>query len=254
MEQKLKATVRYDGTGFAGWQVQPNARTVQGEIESALSRIASQPIRIQGAGRTDAGVHALGQVCSFWWPKDPDPAKLCRSLSSMLGPEIRFETIEEAPPEFDARFSAVAKRYAYAFSLAKESDPFSARYAWRLRWDLNPDRLLELVRPLTGAHDFAGFQCSGAAAHSTVRTLHSIELKPGGIVGPCDACNLWRLEFHGDGFLYKMIRNIIGTIVDIARGETPEDRLRELLDAPGPFRGYTAPPHGLALVAVSYRR
>lgn len=252
MDCNLKATVRYDGTGFAGWQVQPNARTIQGEIEGALSRIASQPVRIHGAGRTDAGVHALGQVFSCSWPKEPDTARLVRSLSGMLGPEIRIESIEVVPPEFNARYSAKSKRYAYAIALTSDPDPFSARYAWCVPWRVDIARLGQLAQSLAGEHDFAGFQCSGTHTHTTVRTLYSVEVLPGGIVGPCDAENLYRIEFRGNGFLYKMVRNITGVLVDIARGALPEQHLNDTLASPGPFHGHTAPAHGLVLMEVRY--
>ncbi len=252
METCLKAVVRYDGTGFAGWQVQPGERTVQGAIEEALSRIASRPVRIHGAGRTDAGVHALAQVFSCRWPGTPDPQRLRRSLSSMLSPEIRVEALEAVSPEFHARKSAVGKRYAYTLSLSREPDPFSARYAWCLRREIDLDRVQELVRRLEGEHDFAGFRSSRASTKTTVRTIHRIELRPGGVVAPFDAQHLWTLHFHGNGFLYKMVRNITHTVVDIARGRIPESRLDELLRSPGPFQGHTAPAHGLALVAVEY--
>jgi tRNA pseudouridine38-40 synthase len=252
MERTLKATVRYDGAGFAGWQVQPDRRTVQGEIERALARIASQPVRIHGAARTDAGVHALGQVFSCRWPKELDPERLRRSLSQMLGLEIRVEHIEEVPPEFHARFSAVSKCYAYTLAFAGEPDPFWARYAWCVPWPMDITRLAELGKRLAGTHDFAGFQCTGSSAETTVRTLYSVEVQPGGIVGPCDARDLCRIEFHGDGFLYKMVRNIVGTMVDIARGKVSEERLDERLASRGPFRGHTAPAHGLTLFEVRY--
>lgn len=252
MEYNLKATVRYDGTDFAGWQVQPDARTVQGELENALSLIAGQRVRIRGAGRTDAGVHALGQVFSCQWPREPDLDRLRASVSRMLGPEIRVERIEEVPAEFDARRSAVSKRYAYALDFTREPDPFIARYAWRVPWDIEPSRLADLAGQFVGEHDFAAFQCSGASAKTTVRTLHSVDMTRGGVVSPCDAENIWRLEFCGDAFLYKMVRNITGILVDVARGQLPETRPAELLASPGPFRGHTAPAHGLFLVEVSY--
>jgi len=252
MEFNLKAIVRYDGTDFAGWQVQPDKRTVQGEIEHALSQIASQPVRIQGAGRTDAGVHALGQVFSCCWPKELDAERLHRSLSSILRPEIRVESLEIVPPGFNARFSAKSKRYAYAVSLTREPDPLSARYAWCVPWKLDIGRLGELAASLVGTHDFAGFQCSGSDTQTTVRTLYSVEVNPGGIVGPCDARDLYRLELSGDGFLYKMVRNIAGLLVDIARGAVLEERFLEVLNGPAPFRGHTAPARGLALMEVLY--
>ena len=252
METTLKVTVRYDGAGFAGWQVQPDQRTVQGELERVLSQIASQRVQVVGVSRTDAGVHAFGQVFSCSWPGTLGPDRLRRSLSQMLRPEIRVERVEEAAPDFHARKHAKAKRYAYTLSLSPLADPFSARYAWRIPWPLDLDRLAELAKRLEGQHDFAGFQSSGANVKTTVRTLYSVRVRPGGMVGPRDAQGLIHLEFHGDGFLYKMIRNMTGALVDITRGAVPEGRLDELLNGPGPYQGYTAPAHGLVLLEVVY--
>lgn len=253
MKTNLKFIVKYDGTGFAGWQIQPNERTVQGEIEQALSRIAAQPVHITGASRTDAGVHAFAQVFSCRWPGAADPRKLARALSKMLRPAIRIERAEEAPPDFDARKSACGKRYAYVLSLSPHADPFSAGYSWLVPWTLDLERLAALARQLEGEHDFAGFQAGGAPpGRSTVRTLHSVRLREGGLAGPSDAKHLMRIEFHGNGFLYKMIRNITGTLVDCARGHTPESRIAELLASKGPYNGYTAPGHGLFLIEVEY--
>jgi len=253
MELNLKGVVRYDGTDFAGWQVQPNARTVQGALETALSRIASRAIRVYGAGRTDAGVHALGQVISFRWPADKaSPDRLAGSLSKMLAPDVRVETIEEAPPDFHAQYTATGKQYAYTLSLNPMPDPFSARYAWCVPWKLDFDCLGRLAERTQGRRDFAGFRSSGGNAGSTTRTLHAVTIRQGGVVGPCDAAGLWRIDFHGDGFLYKMVRNLTGTFVEIARGHAPEDRLAALLESSGPFQGQSAPARGLVLVAVHY--
>lgn len=251
MECTLKGVIRYDGTGFAGWQNQPGRRTVQGELEAALSRIADRPVQVQGAGRTDAGVHALGQVFSCVWP-GPLPPRLCYALCSMLRPEISIISLEEAPPGFNARFSARAKRYAYTIELARHADPFSARYAWHVPYELDLDLMRSLLSKLEGRRDFAAFQSTGNQMPSTVRTLFSVRLVQGGVFGSCDARNLWQLEFHGDGFLYHMVRNITGTLVEIARGRFPTDFLETCLAAGGPFRGHCAPAHGLALVSVAY--
>lgn len=248
----LKMKVRYDGGGFAGWQVQPGLRTVQGELERALARIASQPVAVRGAGRTDSGVHALGQVCNFLWPLEADAERIGRAISGMLSPDLRVESIEEVEAAFDSRFSAKAKRYAYAFSLSRFSDPFSARYAWQTPWPVDLELLERLARELTGRRDFAGYACAGSGTKSTTRTLFSVDLKPGGVTGPIDASGLWRIEFRGDGFLYKMVRNISGTLIDIARGQLPQSTLFERLNAAGPFRGHTAPARGLTLIEVEY--
>lgn len=252
MATLYKATVRYDGTNFCGWQVQPKGPTVQGALEEALGKIAGEAVSIIGAGRTDAGAHALGQVFSFRWKEGADAERLRRSVSQMVGPDIRVVDMVEAGEDFHARYSAVSKRYAYSFSQTREPDPFSSRYAWSIPMDVGKDRVFELAQGLVGEHDFAGFQASRSSVQDTVRTIYSVEEKAGGVVDVADDSALWRLEFHGTGFLYKMVRNIVGTIIDIARRATPESRIKELLESPGPFRGYTAPSHGLALLEVFY--
>jgi tRNA pseudouridine38-40 synthase len=252
METHLKAVVSYDGTDFCGWQRQRAQRTVQGEIEAALSRIADQPLSIQGAGRTDAGVHAFGQVCSFSWPGEP-PARLAHALSKMLAPQIRIESLEQVPPEFNARFSATSKRYRYAIEQARTPHPLSARHAWQVPHPLDLALLESLLPQLEGSHDFAGFQSAGAQERkTTVRTLHSVRLLPEGLCRPAGYDRIIGIEFHGDGFLYKMVRNLTGTLVEIARGRFELAFLQTCLNSPGPFAGHCAPPHGLALMRVHY--
>ena len=251
MSCTLKGTVRYDGSGFAGWQRQPGRRTVQGVLEAALSRIADQAVAVQGAGRTDAGVHALGQVFSCAWPR-PFTPRLRHALCKMLGPEIRVLALEEAPPGFNARFDAVAKRYLYALDFSREPDPFSARHAWHVAHRVDLELLASLLPALQGEHDFSGFQSTGAQMQHTVRTLFEVRLCAGGWSGPLDATHLHRLEFHGDGFLYRMVRNLTGTLIEIARGRCPPDFLLQQLASGGPFRGHCAPAHGLALAEVFY--
>lgn len=252
MISKLKGIVRYDGTAFSGWQVQPGQRTVQGTIEEALSRIAGEAVRVTGAGRTDSGVHALGQVVHFEWGRSNELERLRRSLSKMLGPEIRFESIEPADEEFHAIASAVGKKYAYAFCTAPEPDPFATRYAWSIPETVGRAEFERISQQLVGKHDFAGFCASHSSAATSVRTVHAITVHDGPVVGPADSLSLWHAEFFGNGFLYKMVRNMTGTIVDIARGATPEERLMELLESPGPFQGRTAPAHGLFMAEVLY--
>ncbi len=247
----LKGIVRYDGTAFCGWQQQKTHRTVQGDIEAAMGRIASAPVSIQGAGRTDAGVHAMGQVFSCVWP-GPFPKRLRHALSKMLSPEIRIVSLEPAAPDFNARFSAHSKRYAYSIELSREPDPFAARYAWHVPYKVDLDLIHALLPKLEGKHDFAGFQSTGTQMKTTVRTLFSVQLHPGGVIGPADNPNLWHLEFHGDGFLYKMVRNLTGTLIEIGRGRFPATFLDEALASSGPFRGHCAPAHGLVMKEVLY--
>jgi tRNA pseudouridine38-40 synthase len=278
--QRVKGIVRYDGTGFAGWQIQPGERTVQGTIEEKLATIAGVPIRIMSAGRTDAGVHALGQVISFDWPSEVPLDRVRHSLSQMLAPEIRVESIELAADDFHATYSAVAKKYAYAICVAREPDPFTARYAWTIKWRLDLDRVRDLARRVVGEHDFAGFCSAGSSAETTVRTIYSADVIDGPVVGPCiepqtatatippsiiarsatrdesisptgnPGSECFHIRFTGNGFLYKMVRNLTGTIIDIARGHLPDTALDERLRAPMPYAGFTAPANGLFLVKV----
>lgn len=251
-ETTIRATIRYLGSPFAGWQVQPGQRTVQGEVERAVLQIAGKRVRIHGAGRTDAGVHALAQVCSFAWDTNGDLPTLRRSLTKMLAPDIQVTALETAPREFHARKSAIGKKYWYTVSAARETDPLSAPFAWVLPHSVDLEYLRALCARFVGTRDFAGFQGSGAEKESTVRTLHSVELVPGGIVSPVDARDLYTIRFHGNGFLYKMVRNITGTLIDIARGNVSESRIDELFASHGPYHGYTAPAHGLTLIEVLY--
>jgi tRNA pseudouridine38-40 synthase len=250
--QNIKAVVRYDGTDFAGWQVQPNARTVQEVIESTLGQLSGQVVKISGAGRTDSRVHALGQVFNCSWPVDFSLDKLQRSLNKLLGSEIRIESVEVVPDNFHASFSATGKRYAYAILQNAHADPFSVRYAWNIGWDVDSGRVEELAQAFVGEHDFAGFCCSGSEAKTTVRTIHGIKVVPGAVVGAVDLEKAWTIEYHGEGFLYKMVRNLTGTLIDVARGHLPESAIQERLTAPASYHGYTAPAKGLFMKEVLY--
>jgi tRNA pseudouridine38-40 synthase len=250
--QRFRASVRYDGTDFAGWQVQPNARTVQAAVEEALASIAQEPVRVHAAGRTDAGVHALGQVMHFDWPVGRPHDRLALALSRMLAPSVQVSNLLAVPPSFHARYSATGKHYAYTLHLAPAPDPFTARHAWQVRAAVDMERLAEWAQAVAGTHDFAGYQCAGTDIEDTRRTIHSVRVEPGPLIGPADATNHWRIHFQGNGFLYKMVRNLVGTLVDAARGKLPPTILTDRLASPGPYDGYTAPAHGLALVSVAY--
>lgn len=248
----LKGTVQYDGTNFAGWQIQAQGqRTVQGELERVMTQIAGAPVAVQGAGRTDSGVHALGQVFSCEWPGVP-PARLRHALSRMLAPEIRVTELVPAPAGFSARFWAKSKRYAYSLDLGREANPFAARYAWHVHHDVDRDVIHRLLPAILGKHDFAGFQSAGSQMKTTVRTIFDAKLLPGAMIGPAGVPDLWRLEFYGDAFLYRMVRNLSGTLIEIARGRFPEDFFLECLASPGPFKGHCAPAHGLVLAEIDY--
>ena len=247
----LKCTVRYDGTDFAGWQRQDGQRTVQGELEDALSRIASVRVAIQGAGRTDSGVHALGQVFSCRWPGTP-PERLAHAVSQMLGPAIRIESVERAAPDFNARFDATYKRYVYSFDFNRCPDPFLSHYAWHVPYRMDMAVVEHCLGLIVGRHDFAGFQSAGSQMKSTVRTVYKAALHGGGLCATEDATGLYKIEMVGDGFLYKMVRNLCGTVIEAGRGRFTPDFITETLARGGPFLGLCAPAHGLALARVYY--
>lgn len=247
----LKCVVRYDGTNFSGWQRQDGRRTVQGELETALSCVAAAPVAIQGAGRTDAGVHALGQVFSCLWPGEP-PKRLAHAVSRMLKPEIRIESVEAVSPEFNARFDAVRKTYVYTFDFNRCPDPFLARYAWHVPYRVDLSLVERCLGLIIGTHDFAGFQSTGNQMKNTVRTLYEATLRPGGLMAPKDAQGIYALEITGNGFLYKMVRNLSGTLIEVARGRFTEAFIADSLVRGGPFLGMCAPARGLALAEVCY--
>ncbi len=248
----LRCTLRYDGAAFSGWQVQPNAHTVQGLLEDAFSKISGTAIRIHGAGRTDAGVHALAQVFHCEWPRDASYDRLPRAIAGMSKGTILLTDVVEVAPDFHARFDAVGKHYGYTIALGDNSDPLLAPYSWFVPPDTDIELIRSLCAQVEGVHDFAGFQCSGNDVQSTEREIFSATVLDGPVIGPIDAADAYRIVFHGSGFLYKMVRNLAGTLVDIARGHLPPETLAQRLHAVGPYDGYTAPARGLCLMKVDY--
>jgi tRNA pseudouridine38-40 synthase len=241
----FKITLAYDGTDFVGWQRQANGPSIQGLLEEALLELDGRAVTVNGAGRTDAGVHALGQVasCSIERPVSPDV--VVRALNARLPPEVRVLSAVEARPEFHARFDARAKTYRYRIWNAAVLDPFERRYAWHLSGPLDVEAMGAAASLLEGRHDFAGFQASGSATHTTERTIRtSVVTRTGALVV---------YEVTGEGFLRHMVRTIVGTLVDVGRGRWPAERVRDvLMAADRTLAGPTAPAEGLFLVSVEY--
>jgi tRNA pseudouridine38-40 synthase len=244
----LKLTIEYDGTDFVGWQRQAEGVSIQALLEDALAPVEGGPVRVHGAGRTDAGVHALGQVATLAVSASHDTHTLQRALNAVLPPAVRIVEIAEALPDFHARFSAVSKTYEYRIVNAPFVSAFLNRYAWHVPAPLNLDVMREASRALIGTHDFAAFQGAGATVSSTVRTIHSLVWEPG------DSFNrplVMRIE--GDGFLRHMVRNIVGTIVETGAGRWSGSRMAEILESRDRRQaGPTAPAVGLFLVRVKY--
>lgn len=244
----LKLTVQYDGTNYVGWQRQPNGVSIQALLEDALAPIEGRAVDVHGAGRTDAGVHALAQVASVRIGAELEPPTLFRALNAVLPDDVRVLAVEEVPAEFHARFSAVAKTYEYRIVNAPIVSAFVHRYVWHIPQPLDLDAMRAAAEPLTGRHDFAAFQGAGSAVASTERTIVRLEWEDG---GGFDLPIVMRLT--GDGFLRHMVRNIAGTLVEIGVGRWDPWRVLELLEGRDRTQaGPTAPARGLFLTRVTY--
>jgi tRNA pseudouridine38-40 synthase len=241
----IKLTVAYDGTGYVGWQRQEAGESIQGLIERALAKIEGGLVTLHGAGRTDAGVHALGQVASARIGAVLDDSTIERSLNANLPPAIRITGVATVPDDFHARFSAGAKTYEYRIWNGPSVPPFIRLYTWHVPQLLDRARLREASRAITGEHDFAAFQGAGSAAHTTVRRISSAGWRSDGA-----AC---AFDISGEGFLRHMVRSLVGTIVEIGLGRRPVDDIARLLWTPQRGEaGRTAPACGLFLVRVEY--
>ena len=243
----LKLTLAYDGTTLVGWQRQAEGQAVQGLLEDALARFEGAPVSVQGAGRTDAGVHARGQVASVRLTCRHDAPTLARALNAQLPAHVRVLAIEEASEKFHARFSATGKRYDYQIRNAPLVLPFERAYVWHVPEPLDVAAMRAAAAELVGTHDFATFRSTGAEVVDTVRTITQSELVRR------DSSGLMTYEVTGTGFLRHMVRAIVGTLVEIGRGQRDAGSIPALLAGRDRGRaGATAPPHGLFLVRVVY--
>jgi len=250
----LKITLAYDGTRFVGWQRQAEGESIQGLLESALARLEGAPVTVNGAGRTDAGVHALGQVASATVSFSHDPATVFRSLNAQLPADVRVLAVDEAAPGFHARFSARRKTYRYQITQGPTASPFERRFAWHVPEPLDIAAMDTAAAALVGTHDFAAFQSTGSPGATTVRTIVRAgwRRQATGVAGVGTEC-LLVYEVAGDGFLRHMVRTVVGTLVEVGRGWRTASSVAELLeDGTRGAAGPTAPAHGLFLVQVEY--
>jgi tRNA pseudouridine38-40 synthase len=248
----LKITLAYDGTRFVGWQRQAEGESIQRLLEDALARLEGTPLTVHGAGRTDAGVHALGQVASVSVSFAHSVDTIVRALNAQLPGDIRVLEVVDAPADFHARFSARSKTYRYHIRAAEVGDPFTRTFVWQLAEKLDVDAMRTAAAALVGTHDFAAFQSVGTETSSTVRTIIRSELSHGG-ADPSGPRSSLVYQVTGDGFLRHMVRAIVGTLVEIGRGWRPVDSMAQLLVGGARAQaGATAPPHGLFLVRVDY--
>jgi tRNA pseudouridine38-40 synthase len=247
MPRRVKLTVAYDGTAYAGWQVQPNGTTIQAVMEEAFTRILQEPVRLRAAGRTDAGVHAREQVVDFADAGVRELETIVHGGNGLLPSDIRILSAGEVPETFDARRHATEKEYRYFLYLSPVDSPFLSRYAWHIEAPLDLDAVREGLSHLVGEHDFSSFRGQGCNARSPVRTIFRAE------VARHDVPGLFSIDVAGAGFLRHMVRNIVGTVVDAGRGKHSAAHVGEILLARDrSAAGVNAPPHGLFLWRVSY--
>jgi tRNA pseudouridine38-40 synthase len=256
--RNFRLTLAYYGGAFHGWQVQPGLKTVQGELQLAIGRVTGESPLPQGSGRTDAGVHATAQVASFELAAPIPPENLMQALNRTLPVEIRVMSAEIAPPGFHARHSAVAKTYEYRVYRGEVCEPWIAHHVYSYPKRLDFDGLAAAAAVFVGEHDFTSFAASdpdlaardgSGEAPNNVRTVFASDWDRRTPSGP----DLWVYRVRGNGFLHHMVRNFVGSMIDVGRGYTTVDRLREILKARKRSEaGPTAPACGLFLVSVEY--
>jgi len=242
----FKITIEYDGSAYHGWQRQTMDRTIQGEIETALMTMAGNRVALTGSGRTDAGVHAYNQVANFQCETQLTPGVFQKGLNSLLPEDIVITSCEVVPEKFHAQYDAKSKTYHYRILNRPIPVAISRQYAWHIRKELDLDAMRSALRFIVGTHDFKAFEGSGSPRADTIRCIINADLfktDDGYVV----------LKIEGDGFLRFMVRNIVGTLVDVGLGKiTPDDFKQILVSRDRNLAGITAPAHGLFLMTVRY--
>jgi tRNA pseudouridine38-40 synthase len=251
MTTNYKLLLQYDGTDFHGWQIQENLRTVQGELTSALSLIDGRSVSVHGSGRTDAGVHAEGQVASVEIQREISADKLRAAINANVGKDVRVLSVEAVDAEFHARYSALEKTYVYRIVNAPVVSPFWSRYAHQEARNLDVDRMCFAAKLFLGRHDWTAFSAAQSDVEDRVRTISSLEIHEQWDQRLLDS--LIEIRVTADGFLRYMVRTIAGTLMSVARNDLDSDAVREAIESGRrPLAATTAPACGLTLVSVRY--
>ena len=244
--RNFKVTLQYEGTRYQGWQKQESTdNTIQGKLEALLSKMAGTKVEIQGSGRTDAGVHAAGQVANFHLDTDQSPSQIVDYMNFYLPEDIAVISIEEVPERFHSRFSATRKTYVYRIHTGAVSNVFERKYVYDYGPQLDVERMRQAAKLLEGEHDFKSFCGNKRMKKSTVRTIYSIDIE--------ELSDEIRISYTGNGFLMNMVRILTGTLIEVGDGRRTPESMTEILEKKDREQaGYTAPPQGLVLKKVYY--
>jgi tRNA pseudouridine38-40 synthase len=246
MTKNFKLIIEYDGSRYHGWQRQKEDPTVQGEIEKALKEMTSKAVTVIGSGRTDAGVHAEGQVANFKCETRLEPEALMKGLNSLLAPDIVIKACEKVSASFHARYNAKSKIYHYKILNRPIPAAIGRQYSWFIRQALNQDAMRAAISHIIGLHDFKAFEATGSPRQRTTRQVFSAALSE-----RKDSLLIFHIE--ADGFLRCMVRNMVGTLVDVGRKKLTAADFKRVLDSRDrSLAGATAPAHGLTLIKVNY--
>lgn len=241
----IKVTIQYDGTNYCGWQEQPNGRSVQETVELALAQIIGQRVRVQAAGRTDAGVHALAMPATFRTESTVPLRAFVEGLNGFLPEDIAIQEACEVPNDFRVIGGALAKTYRYTIYSARQRSPLHRRTSWHVRSQLDLDAMRAAAACFVGKHDFSAFRGQNCTAVTSLRRIDAVVIRQDG--------SLITIDVTGGGFLKHMVRIMAGTLADIGKGRFTPDLIADLLQTPDRCRGgVTAPPHGLCLLEVVY--
>ena len=243
--RNIKLTIEYDGKEFNGWQKQPNKLNIQGNIEKVLSDITKEDIEIIGSGRTDAGVHALGQVANFKTNSTIPIEKFAIAINSRLKKSIVIKKAEEVPERFHSRYNCKKKTYRYVINNSETGSAIYRNLEYNIKQPLNIEKMQDASQYFVGEHDFSAFKASGTSSKSSVRTIYSAKVTKEG--------ERIYIELTGNGFLYNMVRIIAGTLVEVGLGKIKPEEITEIIDSKDRQKaGKTLPPYGLYLVEVNY--
>ncbi len=254
--KNIRLTIQYDGTEYSGWQVQKKESTIQGSLEDSVFAVTGEELRVSGAGRTDAGVHAFQQIAVFHTQATLEAETFQRALNAHLPHDIRIVDAVECPEEFHPRFRAKSKTYCYLISQTGVSSLFLKRYSWEMPYLLNSDSMRAAAQHLIGKHDYSSFRASGCSAKSPVREIMNIGIRDSESIDFMTfAANtrVIRISIQANAFLRHMARNIVGTLVDVGRGKVPPVKMKEIREARNrKAAGITAPACGLFLEKIEY--